>query len=229
MSGDEFATASMETGSPAGGDTGSAPGGNAQADGKGQEPENLLGEKQAENTPENLLADKGDANQTKPAEGADGAGKDAPKAYDLKYPDGMPWNDAQLDAYKKQAGQLGLTQEQAQKLLENAHANIAEQAKEHAAQVKRWAEEVRADKEIGGAAFESTIMHAKAGLKHFDQDGAIYKMLEETGHANHPAVIKFLSRIGKAHAEDSVPSGTSAGSEKPLEERLYGTQTNKKE
>ena len=146
----------------------------------------------------------------------------APVAYDLKAPEGMAWNDDQLKAFEGQAHSVGLSQEQAQKLLDAAHVNQQAHMEAHAAQVQRWAEEVRMDKDMGGPNFDATVMQARAGLKTFDADGQVYAMLQETGYANHPAVIRFLARIGKAHGEDDVITGKGKGDELPLWERLYG-------
>lgn len=148
----------------------------------------------------------------------------APQAYTLKPPEGMTWNAEQLNTFEGQVHSAGLTQDQGQKLLEMAHANQQAHVEAHAAQVQRWGEEVRMDKAMGGPNFEATVMQAKAGLKTFDADGQVFAMLEETGYANHPAVIRFLARIGKAHGEDDAITGKGKGDELPLWERLYGTK-----
>ena len=144
-----------------------------------------------------------------------------PATYDLRTPEGMTADAAQLELYAAQARELGLGQEQAQKLLELSHANREAMWRQHAAQVDDWAEEVRQDKELGGARYEATRMHAVAGLKAHDPDGTLYALLEESGYGNHPEVIRFLSRISRARGEDSVITGTSRPEDVPLEERLY--------
>lgn len=144
-----------------------------------------------------------------------------PTTYDLRTPEGMAVDAAQLDLYAAQARELGLGQAQAQKLLELSHANREAMWRQHAAQVEDWAEAVRQDRELGGARYEATRMHAVAGLKAHDPDGTLYALLEESGYGNHPEVIRFLSRISRARGEDSVITGTSRPEDLPLEERLY--------
>lgn len=136
-------------------------------------------------------------------------------------PEDMGWSAEQMDAFAAQTRDMGLTGGQAQKLLELARQNRESAQEAHAEQVRRWGEEVRADRDMGGAHFEATVMKAKAGLRAFDADGAVLAMLEKTGYANHPAVIRFLSRVGAAHAEDGLVSGGRERAERPLEERLY--------
>lgn len=149
--------------------------------------------------------------------------KALPEKYDLAVPDGMRLQPGQMQAFETQARELGLTGEQAQKLLETAHSNQAEAAKRHASQVERWAEECRDDPEIGGTRFDENIGIANAALKRFDPDGRITKILNETGYGNHPDVVRLFSRIGRGIAEDAAPSG-SGGTQAPelsLPDRLY--------
>ncbi len=142
--------------------------------------------------------------------------------YQLQIPADMTLNEMQQAIFEDQARELGLDNMKAQKLLEISHRNAQEHAKAHEQQVAAWGDEVRRDRELGGSAMESTLAYARAGLAKFDPDRKLYAVLQETGYANHPIVIRFLSAIGKAHAEDAVLLGSSAPTVLPRHERLYG-------
>ena len=64
----------------------------------------------------------------------------------------------------------------------------------------------------------------KAGpppLDRFDTDKSIGRLLEESGYGNHPAVLRFFSRLADSLLEDSLPGSEGGGSLPPLEERMY--------
>ena len=146
----------------------------------------------------------------------------APEKYELKAPEDTTWTPEQLTAFEGQARELGLTGAQAQKLLETAHANQQAAREAHATQVTRWAEEIRMDKEMGGANFEPTVMKAKAALKTLEgEEGPVGKLLRETGYGNHPEVVRMFARVADKIGGDKLITGKEAPAEKPLEERMY--------
>ncbi len=142
--------------------------------------------------------------------------------YELTIPPGMTLNEAQQAIFEEQARELGLSNVSAQKLLEISYRNTQAHRKAHQQQVELWGEEVRQDRELGGPAMEATLAYAKAGLARFDPERQVFGILQETGYANHPQVIRFLAAIGKAHAEDGVFLGAAAPAQTPRHERLYG-------
>ncbi len=142
--------------------------------------------------------------------------------YQLQIPAGMTLNEAQQAIFEEQARELGLSNSSAQKLLEISHRNANAHKQAHEEQVARWAEDVRHDKDLGGSAMDTTLSYAKAGLARFDPQRQLFKILQETGYANHPCIIRFLAAIGKAHAEDAVLLGQASPSPAPRHQRLYG-------
>ncbi len=142
--------------------------------------------------------------------------------YALTIPEDMTLNEAQQVLFEAQARQLGLSNERAQMLLDMANRNEQEHKTQYRKQVEGWAEEVRKDKDLGGVAIQDTLAYAKAGLARFDPEYKLYDILQETGYANNPHVIRFLAAIGKAHMEDDVLFGNSAPRQLPRHERLYG-------
>ncbi len=146
--------------------------------------------------------------------------------YDLTVPKGMELNDNQRNTFMRQAKELGLNGQTAQKLLEISHNNMESNKQAHQEQVAAWEQELRKDRQLGGQSFESTVAYAKAGLQRFDPSGELLTILDQTGYGNNPHVIRFLQAVGKAHAEDSVVLGATNHGKKPRHERLYGKYNN---
>jgi len=84
----------------------------------------------------------------------------------------------------------------------------------------KWAEDARADTEIGGAQFEANLAVAQKGLEQFFPE--LKEHLDITGLGNHPAVIKGFMRIGKAISQDKfLPGGPTPTSNKQTTTVLY--------
>ncbi len=145
-----------------------------------------------------------------------------PEAYELELPEGMKFSESERELFNAQAKELKLDNAGAQRLLEISKQNQLSQVEAHQKQVSAWQDEIRKDKDMGGAAFESTVAYAKAGLQKYDQSGELLSILEQTGYGNNPHVIRFLSAIGRTHAEDKVILGSPSKTEAPRHERLYG-------
>jgi hypothetical protein len=58
---------------------------------------------------------------------------------------------------------------------------------------------------------------------------ALRQLLNETGFGNHPEVIKFFAKVGKAMREDAFhpPGSPPAPPEQPLENKFYPTTSPK--
>ncbi len=203
---------------------------------EGVEPEGFGPEGFGENSllqdaAQTLLAQAGYAGGQGTAHGQAGVQQEGPmgaqaghkaSCYELTIPTGMSLNEAQQAIFEEQARELGLSNVSAQKLLEISHRNALAHRAAHKKQVAAWGDEVRQDREMGGPAVESTLAYAKAGLARFDPEHKVFGLLQETGYANNPHVIRFLAAIGKAHGEDAVLFGQGAPMGTPRHERLYG-------
>jgi hypothetical protein len=169
----------------------------------------------------------------KPAEGeaakpAEKAAEAAPVEYEFKLPEGVDLKGEALDELKAFAKEKGLTQEEAQKLADLG----AKQAQGFAAQVvaqqkeatAKWAEETTSDKEIGGDKLPENLAVAKQALDKFGSP-ALKALLNQSGLGNHPEVVRFMVKAGKAISEDgriiSGDAGQSDRAKTPLENRLY--------
>ena len=119
-----------------------------------------------------------------------------------------------LTAFGEVAKDLNLPQEDAQKVLDKVAPVIQErQAKELERVQAEWANDSKSDSEFGGEALTENIGVAKTALDTFGTD-ALKSLLQETGFGNHPEIIRFMYRAGKAISEDGyVGNSTGANSQ----------------
>ena len=141
-----------------------------------------------------------------------------------------------LTAFGEVAKELDLPQEAAQKVLDKVAPVMQARQAAVVEQVKLdWANESQADKEFGGESLKDNLEIAKSSLNAFGTD-ALKSLLQESGLGNHPEVIRFMYRAGKAISEDSYvgnSQGANAqGSGVPQDfdgkaNALYSNQQNK--
>ena len=141
-----------------------------------------------------------------------------------------------LTAFGDVAKELNLPQDAAQKVLDKVAPVIqARQAKAIEQTKVEWATQSKSDSEFGGESLTENLNVAKASLDTFGTD-ALKSLLQETGLGNHPEVIRFMYRAGKAISEDSYvgnSQGANAqGSKVPkdfngIANALYSNQQNK--
>jgi len=115
-----------------------------------------------------------------------------------------------LTAFGDVAKELDLPQEDAQKVLDKVAPVIQKRQAKMLEQVRAdWANESQTDEEFGGEALNENLNVAKQALDAFGTD-AFKSLLQETGFGNHPEIIRFMYRAGKAISEDSYV-GNSEG------------------
>jgi len=116
-----------------------------------------------------------------------------------------------LDKFTGVAKELGVSQENAQRLMDLAAENSSTVIEQQRAAWDKmrdgWVNEIKSDKDFGGGKFNETIERAKRTLKSYDTEGELGKFLEETGFGDHPGVIRVLARIDKAMSEDRTVDG----------------------
>ncbi|NIF51412.1 hypothetical protein [Burkholderia sp. Ax-1724] len=165
----------------------------------------------------------------------DTAGEKKPIEYtDFKLPDGVEVDAAKLTEFKDKAREAGLTQEQAQQLVD-LHANTLKSATDASTQAwydtqKQWQEAVKNDPEIGGKNFEPMKAVVANAIDTIGGEDAakIRQAFDYTGAGNNPDVIRFLYRLGQAIGEGgAVNSGKPAAVEAPRSaaEKLYPSQS----
>jgi hypothetical protein len=132
---------------------------------------------------------------------------------EIKLPDGVTADVELMDGFKTLAKEHKLTSEQAQKLVDFNLAAAKKQAERTARaweqQKKSWEAELKADPEFGGQHFDANMDVANKAARQFGGE-ALVKVLEDTGLGRHPVLVKMLSAVGKAIADDKVDRGASA-------------------
>ena len=135
----------------------------------------------------------------------------APEAYaDFEGGDGKAIPAASLGGFTEVAKELGLSQAKAQKLVSALRPTVDGYINQSAEKYGReWAEQVKADKELGGADFDKKLAVAVSAYKNFSTP-ELQKMLEATRLGNHPEVIRMFYRIGTAMSQDTGVAGSGA-------------------
>ena len=158
-----------------------------------------------------------------------------PDSYTFDAPDSMPEgvsiDEGALENYKTVAKEVALSQEQFQKLVEySLEQTQAAQADAEAgwnSRVQEWREAARTDTEFGGENYDANVRSALKAIDKFGDND--FKALmnspsesnpEGLAIGNHPAVLRFLNRIGKAMGDPSFVSGNEGKAEMTDTERL---------
>ncbi len=158
------------------------------------------------------------AGDTKPE--ADAAGE---VKYDFKVPDGFELDEPLAAEFTTIAKELKIAPEGAQKLVSLYAQREAARAEAHVNLVKSWAEEVKADKEIGGDNLSASLTAAKKAIDLGPPE--LKALLNSTGMGNHPAVVRWAVAVGKALSEDTIRTGGPSAQPKSIAESLYGKST----
>ena len=145
---------------------------------------------------------------------------------DFQLPENAAVDPEIMGEYKKAAKEIGLTQEQAQNLA-SMGAKMAEKITSqalaaHEQRVATWEAETKADPEIGGEQLQANLSVIPPVLKAFGSENLV-NFMNETGIGNHPELVKFFVKVGKAMSEDTLlPGGsTTPGGQKTLAQTLY--------
>ena len=148
---------------------------------------------------------------------ADLSSQTPPDTYaDFVMPEGVELDSALLTEAAPLFKELGLTQDQAQKLVDfqakQAQASSESNVDAFNQLMNDWQEQSKNDKEFGGDKFEENVGVARSAIDKFGTP-ELKQLLEEHGVGNHPEVIRFMVKVGKLTAED-VPGGTTAAPSK---------------
>lgn len=140
--------------------------------------------------------------------------------YALTMPEGIEVDQQMVDALGPEFKSLGLTNGQAQKL---ADKFIEVQTKRAAAQtegwgktIQKWADDAKADKDMGGDKWDGTVTSAMRAVNQLGTP-ALKEYLEASGGGNHPELIRFMAKVGAMISEDKPAGDGGGGSGKPAE------------
>lgn len=155
--------------------------------------------------------------------------KTAPEKYEFKAPEGVTLDPEALGEFEGLARELKLSQEDAQKVTDIG-AKLAQKWEAKQAQViqqaaAEWATAVVADKEIGGDNVAANLAVAKKALDAFGTP-ELRDLLNGSRLGNHPEVVRFMYRAGKAISEDRmVTGGKGPAAEVSTAKALYPNQS----
>lgn len=156
--------------------------------------------------------------------------KGAPEKYEFETNEDSPVTDEHLQEIAEYAKARGMTQEDAQKLVDMQEKALEGFKNEQQQMLKdkseEWAQESRSDKEIGGEAFNENVENAKRLITKFGDEG-IKDFLNTSGLGNNPSVIRLFTRLSKAVdlSEDKLELGEQKSKAKPVEDLFYGEET----
>lgn len=144
-----------------------------------------------------------------------------PEKYEFKAPEGVEQLDPQaLAVFEPIAKELGLSQEQAQKLVDIYPQIQQQQAEAWSKQVTDWGDQVKADKEIGGDKLTASVGQAQKALDQFGTP-ALREYLESSGLGNHPELVRAFAKVGKMMSEDKIIVPNQGG-QRSAADILYG-------
>lgn len=131
-------------------------------------------------------------------------------AYEIVPQEGVEVDKTQLADFTAFANELKIPKEKAEAF---SHQFAKKQLEAVQNQIADWRSKTEADKELGGANYAENVGIAKKALEKFGGD-AVLDVLEKTGLGNHPEIIRWAYRVGKAMSDDVVLTQTG-GAPKP--------------
>lgn len=179
----------------------------------------------ASKSTEGQTQEAGAQNNQQPAETKEtkASGSVVPEKYEFTLPENSPIDDSRLQKIAAMAKERGLTQEQAQAVLDSEVDLLSAQLEQFEQLKVKWADDAKADPEIGGEKFKENVELAHRVLKKFGSE-SFNSELERTGYGNHPELVRVFVKIGKQMAEDQmVIARAQGGEQKSAAELLYGT------
>ncbi len=166
--------------------------------------------------------------------GADGKTQDAPAEMKLKLPKGFDEKDATYTKFLEAAKKGKLSNEAAQALFdlhaEQQKAGIEKALADHDAEQSEWKDLLKSDKEFGGEKYDASLGAARQAMAKYATP-AFRQFLRDSGLGNHPELFRFVFRVGKEMADDTIGNTGGAASAKPKSdaELLYGDTPAKQE
>lgn len=133
---------------------------------------------------------------------------EGPDGYQFEVGEGEELDEELTGWFREAAHEAGLSQEQAQRLLEKWNESNSPEAQ--AEKLKEGREKVEQTlRDEWGKNFDANLNLAFKAMEQFgDEDFRSY--LDETGMGNDPRMIKAMSQIGRSMLDDSFVSGKTA-------------------
>lgn len=175
--------------------------------------------------------DDGDGQEGDGEASGDDADDNSPGEFKLTAPEGMEDFQGEFDTYSSEASEWMQANPKATAAdalkwaAERQSEAVAKQTQDMSEaftkQIETWEGEAKADKEIGGDAFDANLATAKKAIDTFGSDG-LKAVLNESGLGSHPEIIKFAFKAGQALADSPVIKTNDGAAKKSLADTLYG-------
>ena len=152
-----------------------------------------------------------------------------PQTYaEFNFPDGVTADAALMGGFGAIARQQGWSQEEAQQAIDlhlQALSRYSEtQRQTWHRQQEEWTSQLKTDREYGGPAFSRNVGIAVRAIERFGTP-ALKEALDASGLGNHPELVRFCYRVGKAIAEDRFVPTHRGGGARTAAEVLYPNQS----
>lgn len=157
-----------------------------------------------------------------------------PEKYEFEPPEGVEVDPSKIEVFGETAKELGLNQKQFQQLVEydiqRSAAALEEMSTQFSARIKHWAEDTKADKELGGESLDENLGLAKRAIDTFGSP-QLAKLIDPPsadnpdglGLGNHPEVIRLFYRVGRAISESDLVTGDNKIEGRDSLEKMYPT------
>lgn len=153
---------------------------------------------------------------------------DAIEYTDFEVPEGITIDEEKLGQFTPLAKELGLSQDQAQKFV-SLYADI--EAKNHQAwadQIGKWADETRADPDIGGSKLPESMKAAQTAIEAFGGK-ELLERINSSGLGCDPVTLRAWVNVGRALGEDkTLAPGAAAGKSVTMGDVLFDHPTSKR-
>lgn len=129
-----------------------------------------------------------------------------PDKYEFKAPESVQLDETMVGQFSEVAKELGMSQEQAQKLVDKMAPVIQNRAVESVKAARaEWKAQQATDTVFGGEKLAENLGVARKAMQAFG-DEELTVLLNQSGIGDHPAVIRAFFKAGKAISEDSFVS-----------------------
>jgi len=142
--------------------------------------------------------------------GDDSAG--APETYtEFKVPDGANIDADRLAAAQTAFKEANLSQDQAQAVVDMEIKELDKKRQEWVATSKKWQDELKKDKDLGGAELPKSIERVRGLVQRIAGDDLtdLREFFDSTGYGNYPPLFRTLHKLAMLISEDALP-GKSA-------------------
>ena len=140
--------------------------------------------------------------------------------YALTMPDGVALDGELAEALGPEFKELGLTNAQAQKLVDKyigiQQERASKQSEGFGKVVTGWADAAKKDPDMGGDKWGATVQASQRAVNALGTP-ALKEYLNASGGGNHPELIRFMAKAGALISEDIPASGGAEGKGKPAE------------